>query len=93
MTPSTVQAAHAAFSDDKNSSALSAANLDLIHLETGEIESVSPAGVEEIQSICSAGKGEFYLTKWPPGREKLSCIAPAWVAVAEATSRLSSAPY
>lgn len=66
-------AADAAFTDDgKSVYAVSESRLERIDLTSGEISKVVPEGVNDIEAICRAGNGEFYLVaqdtlwRWKP---------------------------
>ena len=79
-----VHAADAAFADDgKSVYALSESGLERIDLTSGEISKVAPEGVSDINAICRAGDGAFYLltadTLWrwkPDGGPALSVLKP-----------------
>lgn len=84
LTQSPLHAAQAAFSEDgKSIFTPNADGLDVIHLDTGKIESVVPAGIKDIRSICPAGKGEFYMTsgkalwRWKPGKKPAVLVEKA----------------
>lgn len=66
-------AADAAFSDDgKTVYAINGLDLDVIDTTTGVIRQINPEGVLEIEGICRAGEGAFYLIsknalwRWKP---------------------------
>jgi hypothetical protein len=77
-------AADAAFTDDgKSVYAVSKPGLERIDLTTGEISKVAPEGVADIDAICRAGDGAFYLltddTLWrwkPDAGPALSVLKP-----------------
>jgi len=76
--------ADAAFTDDgKAVYAISEAGLECIDLASGEISKVVPEGVNDINAICRAGDGAFYLLtdvtlwRWKPGAgAALSILKP-----------------
>lgn len=74
----------AVFSDDgKTVYSLNEKSLDAVHPATGEVQLIIPAGVNEIDGICRAGEGAFYLAadnalwRWKPGDEPAVLIEKA----------------